>query len=81
MFVLTDEMIETAIDSEAGFIIATVARETEKTLDEIATLFYSSKLYSMLSDKNTGYYWDSLPEMIERFYSENPSLVNTRKKS
>ena len=79
MFILTDEMIDIAIDSEAGFIIAKVAEETERTLDDIANLFYSSNLYALLSDKNTGYYWDSIPDMIEQFYTEMPSLAEARK--
>ena len=79
MFVLTDETIDTVIDSVSGFIIATVAEETEKPLDEIAKMFYSSEMYILLSDKNTGYYWDSIPAMIEQFYLENPSLIKMRK--
>jgi len=79
MFVLNDETIDTAIDSVTGFIIAAVAGETEKPLDEIAKLFYSSEMYILLSDKNTGYYWDSIPAMIEQFYLEKPSLIKRRK--
>ena len=78
MFVLTDEVIETAIDSEAGFIIAAVAEETGMELDEIAELFYSSRLYALLSNKDTGYYWDSIPAMIEQFYLEFPILAEIR---
>jgi hypothetical protein len=74
MFILNENTIETAIDSISGFIIARVASETGKPLDEIATLFYSSEMYALLSDQKTGYYWDSIPEMIDRFYEETPSL-------
>ena len=70
MFTLTDELIETAIDGASGFIIATVSSETGKSLDEVAKLFYASEMYALLSDKKTGYYWDSVPEMIDRFYAE-----------
>ena len=79
MFILTDETIDTVIDSVSGFIIAAIAEETEKPLDEIAKLFYSSEMYVLLSDKNTGYYWDSIPAMIEQFYLEKPSLTEARK--
>ena len=78
MFVLTDEVIETAIDSESGFIIAAVTEETGMALDEVAELFYSSRIYALLSNKDTGYYWDSIPDMIEQFYLEFPSLAETR---
>jgi hypothetical protein len=70
MFTLTDELIDTAIDGAAGFIIATVSAETGKPLEEVAKLFYASEMYALLSDKKTGYYWDSVPEMINRFYAE-----------
>jgi len=79
MFTLTDELIETAIDSEAGFIIATVAGETGETLEDVAKLFYASTTYALLSDKNTGYYWDSIPEVIERFYGETSFLAARRR--
>jgi len=74
MFVLTDDTIETAIDSAAGFIIASVSTETGRPLAEVAKLFYASEMYASLSNKNTGYYWDSIPEMIEKFISEMPSI-------
>ena len=70
MFTLTDELIETAIDGASGYIIATVATETGKSLDETAELFYTSEMYALLSDKKTGYYWDSIPEMVNKFRLE-----------
>ena len=70
MFTLNDETIETAIDCISGFIIAAVSAEKEKPLDEVAKLFYASAIYKLLSDKETGYYWDSIPEMIDKFYAE-----------
>jgi hypothetical protein len=80
MFTLNENTIETVIDSISGFIIATVASETGKPLDEIATLFYSSEVYALLSDQRTGYYWDSIPEMIDGFYAEAPSLRKAQKR-
>ncbi|MDR2587768.1 MAG: hypothetical protein LBC23_05870 [Coriobacteriales bacterium] len=70
MFVLTDETIESAIDNISGFIITKTTERTGKPLEEITRLFYRSKLYAQLSDKNTGYYWDSIPEMIDIFENE-----------
>ena len=70
MLELTDEIVEAAIDSAAGFIIASVSTETNRPLNEIADMFYASQMYALLSDRSTGYYWDSVPEMIEKFYSE-----------
>ena len=70
MFVLNDDVIETTIDSVTAFIIATVAKETGKSLCEVAELFYASKVYTLLSNKETGYYWDSIPEMIDLFVKE-----------
>jgi hypothetical protein len=70
MFLLTDEAIEGAIDNVSGFIIAKTSAETGRTLQETAERFYASQMYALLSDKETGYYWDSIPEMIERFKAE-----------
>lgn len=78
MFILNENTIEAVIDSTSGFIIATVASETGKALDEVAALFYSSEIYALLSDPKTGCYWDSIPEMIDGFYAEIPSLAKAR---
>jgi hypothetical protein len=78
MFFLNEDTIEAVIDNMSGFIIATVASETGKPLEEVAALFYSSEVYALLSDRRTGYYWDSIPEMIEGFYAETPSLAKAR---
>ena len=74
MFILNDDIIETSIDSTSAFIIATVANETGKALCEVAELFYSSEMCSLLSNKETGYYWDSIPEMIDKFLKEIQSI-------
>lgn len=70
MFTLTDEVIESTIDSVSGYIIAAVSTDTGKSLEEVARLFYASRMYALLSDKKTGYYWDSIPEMINKFRAE-----------
>ena len=70
MFDLTDEVIEATIDSIAGFIIAKVSSETGRPLAEVAEAFYGSEMYALLSDRATGYYWDSIPDMVDRFYNE-----------
>ena len=70
MFILDDKMIDTTIDNIAGYIISTVANETGKSLSDVAEQFFASEIYQKLSNKDTGYYWDSIPEMIDIFYSE-----------
>ena len=70
MFTLTDEVIESTIDSVAGYIIAAVSADTGRSLEEVAKSFYASHMYALLSNKNTGYYWDSIHEMIEKFCTE-----------
>lgn len=78
MFALTDETVDAVIDSTSGFIIATVTAETGIPIGEIAVSFYASDIYALLGDKATGYYFDSIPEMIERFYAETPHLAKAR---
>ena len=69
-FVLTDQAIDICIDNISGYIVFVVATETGKSIDEVAEAFFNSKTYSLLSDKETGYYWDSLKELIEKFKDE-----------
>jgi len=70
MFILTDEVIESGIDSISGYIVARVASETGRPLKEISEAFLSSETFALLSDRKTGFYWDSLSELIERFSLE-----------
>jgi len=70
MFVLNDETIEAAIDNISGYIVEVVASETGKPIEEISEAFLSSDTYELLSDKETGYYWDSMSELVEMFKTE-----------
>jgi len=70
MFVLTDDAIDAAIDSISGYIVFTISTLTERPLEEVAEAFLASDTYALLSDKDTGYYWDSISELIDKFYDE-----------
>jgi hypothetical protein len=67
---LTDALIEGAIDSITGFIVAEAAKETGKPLVEVMEFFLSSNTYKLLSDKETGLYWDGLSETYNMFIEE-----------
>jgi len=67
MFELTDEVIDSAIDSISGYIVSVVATNTGKPIEEVLEAFISSDAYRLLSDKETGYYWDSMTELIDMF--------------
>ena len=67
MFELTDEVIDSAIDSISGYIVSVVATKTGKPIEEVLEAFISSDAYRLLSDKETGYYWDSMTELIDMF--------------
>jgi len=70
MFVLTDDAIDVAIDNISGYIVSVVAKDTGKSIDEITEAFLASDTYSLLNDKETGYYWDSISELVEKFRTE-----------
>jgi hypothetical protein len=67
MFTLTDNVIDTAIDNISGYIVSTVAHETGKSIEEVSEAFLASEAYALLSDKETGYYWDSIHELMGMF--------------
>jgi hypothetical protein len=67
---LTDALIEGAVDSIAGFIAAKAAEELNKPLAEVIEMFLLSHTYTLLSDKETGLYWDSLSETYLMFMRE-----------
>jgi len=71
MFVLNDDTIEIGIDNISGYIVATVASETGKPIEEVSEAFLSSNTYTLLSDKETGYYWDTISELVDMFKAEN----------
>jgi len=70
MFVFNDDTIDIAIVNISGYIVSVVATETGKPIEEVSEDFLSSKAYSLLSDKETGYYWDSMDELVEMFKAE-----------
>ena len=70
MFILTDQVISAAIDNISGFIISEVTSKTGKSMEEITEAFLSSETYMLLSDPETGYYWDNIFELIEMFMIE-----------
>jgi hypothetical protein len=67
---LTDELIDGAIDSITGFIVARAAEQYNKPLAEMMSVFLSSQTYQLLSDKATGLYWDSLIDTYNIFTHE-----------
>jgi hypothetical protein len=67
---LTDALIEGAIDSITGFIVAEAAKESGKSLVEVMEFFLTSNTYKLLSNKETGLYWDSLSETYNMFMQE-----------
>jgi hypothetical protein len=67
---LTDDLIDGAIDSISGFIVAKAAAEYDKPIAKIMEAFLSSNTYQLLADKNTGLYWDNLLETYNLFREE-----------
>jgi len=70
MFVLTDNAIDIAIDNISGYIVSKVAHETGRTIEELSETFITSGTYALLCDKETGCYWDSIRELIDKFKAE-----------
>ena len=75
MFVLTEQAINSAIDTISGYIVSEVSAETGKSIEEITEAFLASETYALLSDAETGYYWDSISELIDKFKTE---ITNVR---
>jgi hypothetical protein len=67
---LTDALIEGAIDSITGFIVARAVKEFGKPVAQVMECFLLSDTYKLLSDKETGLYWDSLSETYNMFIKE-----------
>ena len=70
MFILTESAIDSAIDSISGYIVFTVQSATDKPLEEVLEAFMASRTYQLLSNKETGYYWDSISELTDMFTAE-----------
>jgi hypothetical protein len=67
---LTDELIEGAIDSITGYIVAKDAKKFNTAVPVMMERFLSSNTYSLLADPGTGLYWDSLAETENMFLKE-----------
>ncbi|GHV28686.1 hypothetical protein AGMMS4952_13010 [Spirochaetia bacterium] len=67
---LTDALIDGAIDSITGYIVAKAAKRFNKPIATIMETFLLSNTYRLLSDKDSGLYWDSLPETYTLFIKE-----------
>jgi hypothetical protein len=70
MFVLTEDSIDVAIDTISGYIVSKVAAEINKSIEEVTEAFLTSNTYSLLSDAETGYYWDNIFDLIDIFKEE-----------
>jgi hypothetical protein len=67
---LTEALIEGAIDGITGFMVARAAEELNRPLAEMMECFLASNTYKLLSDKETGLYWDNLDETYDMFMRE-----------
>ncbi|WP_010257943.1 hypothetical protein [Treponema primitia] len=67
---LTEALIEGAIDSITGFIVAKAATQLHRPVVELMDRFLLSNTYKLLCNKDTGLYWDSLPETLDMFMRE-----------
>ena len=70
MFILTEQVISAAIDTISGYIVSITAEESGKSIEEVAEAFLASNTYALLCDIETGYYWDSIGELIDMFRIE-----------
>jgi len=70
MFTLTDDTIDMAIDNLSGYIVSVVASQTGLPVRRVSEAFFSSDAYALLGDKETGYYWDSVNELTDKFVAE-----------
>jgi hypothetical protein len=67
---LTDDLITGTINSISGFIVAKYAEGFNIPLDQAMEAFLNSNTYKLLSDKETGFYFDSIPELLDMFFGE-----------
>jgi len=70
MFLLTEQVIDSAIDTISGYIVSVVSAQTGKPIEEVMDAFLASDTYELLSNAETGYYWDSIVELIDNFKNE-----------
>jgi hypothetical protein len=67
---LTDDLIDGAIDSITGFIVAKAATQYNRSVAEVMNVFLLSNTYRLLSNKDTGLYWDNLSDTYNMFIKE-----------
>ena len=70
MFILTEQVVDAAIDAISGYIVSIITEETGKSIKEVIETFLASNTYALLCDAETGYYWDSIGELIDMFKTE-----------
>jgi hypothetical protein len=70
VLILTDELIAGTIDSIGGFIVTAASEQLDKSLEATMDAWLASRTYALLSDRETGYYWDSVPELLDMFIAE-----------
>jgi hypothetical protein len=71
---LTDDVINGAIVSISGYIVAEAAARTGKPLAEVLNFFVKSNTYRLLSDKEAGLWWDSIQPTLDGFLGELEGL-------
>ncbi|MCL2129898.1 MAG: hypothetical protein FWH35_06045 [Treponema sp.] len=67
---MTEQVIDSAIDTISGYIVSVVSAQTGKPIEEVMDAFLASDTYELLSNAETGYYWDSIVELIDNFKNE-----------
>jgi hypothetical protein len=67
---LTNDLIVGTINSISGFIVAKYAEDFNIPLHQAMEAFLNSNTYKLLSDKETGFYFDSIPELLNMFLEE-----------
>jgi hypothetical protein len=70
MLEFNDAVIDSGIDNISGYIVARAAECTGMPLNVNAEKFFRSRAYSLLLNKNTGYYWDSMSDLLDIFLAE-----------
>jgi hypothetical protein len=76
---LTDNVINGAINSISGFLIAKYAQDFAVSLEQSMESFYNSNIYKLLNNKKTGYYFDSIPELFDMFVRERKEYITGTK--
>ena len=67
---LTDELIQATVNNITGYIVASVAKRQKRKTEDVFSEFLRSKTYILLQDKDTGMYWDSISETMDRYLAE-----------